>query len=129
MIIINNIDVFSLILYKYDRLQWFWCDIFATKMFEPNILSQLPPPFFFKNKNNQKVRLESINDIKKHFQNNDQETLVLSNGSNIIYTHKNCNIDIVIILLCLHLLLSNGYFRSYPRFDIRFLEGSKSINT
>ena len=90
-----------------------------------------PPSFLFKNKNNQKVRLESINDIKKHFQNNDQETLVLSNGSNIIYTLKNCNtcIDIVIILLRLHLLLSNGYFRSYPRFDIRFLEGCKSINT
>ena len=46
-----------------------------------------PPSFPFKNKNNQKVRLESINDIKKHFQNNDQETLV----SNIIYTIKNYN--------------------------------------
>ena len=33
------------------------------------------------------------------------------------------------MLLRLHLLLSNGYFRSYPRFDIRFLEGSKSIYT
>ena len=31
IIIINNIDIFSLIIYKYDRLQWFWCDIFVTR--------------------------------------------------------------------------------------------------
>ena len=48
IIIINNIDIFSLMIYKYDRLQWFWCDIFATKMFEPNILSQQRPSLFWK---------------------------------------------------------------------------------
>ena len=110
------------------------CNDFGVTFSPQKCLSQTfypnsPLLSFKKNKNNQKVRLESINDIKKHFQNNDQETLVLSNGSNIIYTLKNCNIDIVIILLRLHLLLSNGFFRSYPRFDIRFLEGCKSINT
>ena len=51
IIIINNIDIFSLMIYKYDRLQWFWCDIFATKMFEPNILSQQRPSLFWKKKN------------------------------------------------------------------------------
>ena len=67
VIIINNIDIFSLMIYKYDRLQWFWCDILATNMFEPNILSQQRPSLFWKNEinmNNQKIRLESIDNIQ-----------------------------------------------------------------
>ena len=48
IIIINKIDIFSLMIYEYDRLQYFWCDIFTTKMFEPNILSQQRPSLFWK---------------------------------------------------------------------------------
>ena len=92
------------------------CNDFGVTFSPQKCLSQTFYPnspllsFLKINKNNQKVRVESIDDIKKHFQNNDQETLVPSNGSNIIYTLIYCNIDIIIILLRLHLLLSNGYF-------------------
>ena len=76
------------------------CNDFGVTFSPQKCLSQTfypnsPLLSFFKNKNNQKVRLESINDIKKHFQTTIRKHLYCQMEA-ISFIHTNIVISILL---------------------------------